>query len=70
MQAKKQYEREEKRNELKRQRGEDTWMLPEINLRLQQLDEVRYNFVLYSNKHRSSLTVKIKLTCREIKLID
>ncbi|XP_029027313.1 CWF19-like protein 2 [Betta splendens] len=37
--AKKQYEKEERRKELKRQRGEDTWMLPEINQRLQQLED-------------------------------
>ncbi|XP_023144699.2 CWF19-like protein 2 [Amphiprion ocellaris] len=37
--AKQQYEREERRKELKRQRGEDTWMLPEINQRLQQMHE-------------------------------
>ncbi|XP_071371988.1 CWF19-like protein 2 isoform X2 [Centroberyx affinis] len=38
-QAKQQYEKEEKRKELKRQRGEDTWMLPDVNQRLQQLEE-------------------------------
>ncbi|XP_029508453.2 CWF19-like protein 2 isoform X1 [Oncorhynchus nerka] len=37
--AKQQYEKEEKRKELKRQRGEDTWMLPEVDLRLQQLEQ-------------------------------
>ncbi|XP_068173499.1 CWF19-like protein 2 [Antennarius striatus] len=37
--AKQQYEKEERRKELKRQRGEDTWMLPEINQRLQQIEE-------------------------------
>ncbi|XP_071352883.1 CWF19-like protein 2 [Trachinotus anak] len=37
--AKQQYEREERRKELKRQRGEDTWMLPEVNQRLQQIEE-------------------------------
>ncbi|XP_023257629.1 CWF19-like protein 2 [Seriola lalandi dorsalis] len=37
--AKQQYDREEKRKELKRQRGEDTWMLPEINQRLQQIED-------------------------------
>lgn len=39
--AKQRYEREEKRKELKRQRGEDTWMLPEIDQRLQEIEEVR-----------------------------
>ncbi|KAM9853023.1 CWF19-like protein 2 [Aulostomus maculatus] len=38
-QAKQKYEREERRRELKRQRGEDTWMLPEVNHRLQQIKE-------------------------------
>ncbi|XP_029373303.1 CWF19-like protein 2 isoform X1 [Echeneis naucrates] len=37
--AKQQYESEERRKELKRQRGEDTWILPEINERLQQIEE-------------------------------
>ncbi|KAK2847125.1 hypothetical protein Q5P01_010124 [Channa striata] len=37
--AKQQYEKEERRKELKRQRGEDTWMLPEVNQRLEQLEE-------------------------------
>ncbi|KAI1893936.1 hypothetical protein AGOR_G00128780 [Albula goreensis] len=38
-QAKEKYEHEERRKELKRARGEDTWMLPEVDLRLQQLDQ-------------------------------
>uniref|UniRef100_A0A8C9YHJ8 CWF19 like cell cycle control factor 2 n=1 Tax=Sander lucioperca TaxID=283035 RepID=A0A8C9YHJ8_SANLU len=37
--AKQQYEKDERRKELKRQRGEDTWMLPEINQRLQEIEE-------------------------------
>ncbi|XP_036392810.1 CWF19-like protein 2 isoform X2 [Megalops cyprinoides] len=37
--AKEKYEQEERRQELKRARGEDTWMLPEVDLRLQQLDK-------------------------------
>ncbi|XP_015244822.1 PREDICTED: CWF19-like protein 2 [Cyprinodon variegatus] len=37
--AKQQHEREERRKELKRQRGEDTWILPEVNQRLQQIEE-------------------------------
>ncbi|KAJ8368058.1 hypothetical protein SKAU_G00080860 [Synaphobranchus kaupii] len=37
--AKEKYEREEQKEELKRARGEDTWMLPEVDLRLQQLDQ-------------------------------
>ncbi|KAL0973436.1 hypothetical protein UPYG_G00203610 [Umbra pygmaea] len=37
--AKQQYEKEERRKELKRQKGEDTWMLPEVDLRLQQLEQ-------------------------------
>ncbi|KAJ8280442.1 hypothetical protein GJAV_G00054610 [Gymnothorax javanicus] len=39
LEAKEKYEREEKRKELKRARGEDTWMLPEVNQRLQQLEQ-------------------------------
>ncbi|KAG7278676.1 hypothetical protein CRUP_014031, partial [Coryphaenoides rupestris] len=37
--AKQQYEQEEKKKELKRLRGEDTWMLPELNQRLQQIEQ-------------------------------
>ncbi|KAM6946008.1 CWF19-like protein 2 [Aplochiton taeniatus] len=37
--AKREYEKEEKRKELKRQRGEDTWMLPDVDLRLQQIEQ-------------------------------
>ncbi|XP_008284931.1 CWF19-like protein 2 [Stegastes partitus] len=37
--AKHQHEKEERRKELKRLRGEDTWMLPEVNQRLQQMHE-------------------------------
>lgn len=43
IEAKQQYDKEERRKELKRLRGEDTWMLPEINQRLQEIEEVRYN---------------------------
>uniref|UniRef100_A0A8C2X408 CWF19-like protein 2 n=1 Tax=Cyclopterus lumpus TaxID=8103 RepID=A0A8C2X408_CYCLU len=39
IQAKQQYEKGERKKELKRQRGEDTWMLPEINQRLQDIEE-------------------------------
>lgn len=39
--AKQRYEREERRKELKRQRGEDTWMLPEVDQRLQEMEDVR-----------------------------
>lgn len=46
VQAQQQYEREERKKELKRQRGEDTWMLPEVNERLQELQDVRYIFFL------------------------
>ncbi|XP_054884518.1 CWF19-like protein 2 isoform X2 [Poeciliopsis prolifica] len=37
--AKQQYEKEERRKELKRLRGEDTWILPEVDQRLQQIEE-------------------------------
>ncbi|KAI4815861.1 hypothetical protein KUCAC02_005988 [Chaenocephalus aceratus] len=37
--AKEHYDKAERRKELKRQRGEDTWMLPEINQRLQEMEE-------------------------------
>ncbi|TNN01926.1 hypothetical protein fugu_011308 [Takifugu bimaculatus] len=37
--AKQQYKQEERKKQLKRQRGEDTWMLPEINQRLQEIQD-------------------------------
>ncbi|XP_061923232.1 CWF19-like protein 2 [Entelurus aequoreus] len=37
--AKHGYEKEERRKELKRQRGEDTWMLPQVTDRLQEIEE-------------------------------
>lgn len=39
-QAREKYEKEERRKELKRARGEDTWMLPDVDQRLEQLNEV------------------------------
>ncbi|XP_042530883.1 CWF19-like protein 2 [Dipodomys spectabilis] len=38
-QAKANFEKEEKRKELKRLRGEDTWMLPDVNERIEQFSE-------------------------------
>ncbi|XP_048199728.1 CWF19-like protein 2 [Perognathus longimembris pacificus] len=38
-QAKASFEKEEKRKELKRLRGEDTWMLPDVNERIEQFSE-------------------------------
>lgn len=46
--AKQHYEREEKKKELKRLKGEDTWMLPEVNQRLQQIEQVRCYVCLWS----------------------
>ncbi|KAG2457011.1 GCYA2 cyclase, partial [Polypterus senegalus] len=37
--AKEKYEKEERRKELKRARGEDTWMLPDVDMRLKEFDE-------------------------------
>ncbi|XP_051962661.1 CWF19-like protein 2 [Xyrauchen texanus] len=38
-QAKQKYEKEERRKAARKARGEDTWMLPEIDLRLQQIGQ-------------------------------
>ncbi|XP_006887350.1 PREDICTED: CWF19-like protein 2-like [Elephantulus edwardii] len=38
-QAKADYEKEERRKELKRLRGEDTWMLPDVNKRIEQFSQ-------------------------------
>ncbi|XP_077467318.1 CWF19-like protein 2 isoform X2 [Stigmatopora argus] len=37
--AKRRYEKEESRKKLKRQRGEDTWMLPEVTDRLKEIED-------------------------------
>ncbi|KPP58850.1 hypothetical protein Z043_123285, partial [Scleropages formosus] len=37
--AKDKFEQEERRKELKHARGEDTWMLPQVDLRLQELEQ-------------------------------
>lgn len=47
VQAKQQYKQEERKKQLKRQRGEDTWMLPEINQRLQEIQDVRHFFFFF-----------------------
>lgn len=49
--AKQRFEREERRNELKRLRGEDTWMLPEVDQRLQEIEEVRFRVVFVITLH-------------------
>lgn len=42
-QAKINFEKEERRKELKRVRGEDTWMLPDVNERIEQFSQVNTN---------------------------
>ncbi|XP_042637603.1 CWF19-like protein 2 [Orycteropus afer afer] len=39
LQAKADFEKEERRKELKRLRGEDTWMLPDVNERIEQFSQ-------------------------------
>lgn len=39
-QAKADYEEEQRRKELKRLRGEDTWMLNDVNARVEELEKV------------------------------
>ncbi|KAI2656484.1 CWF19-like protein 2 [Labeo rohita] len=39
LQAKEKYEKEERRKAERKARGEDTWMLPDVDLRLQQIGE-------------------------------
>ncbi|KAG5837086.1 hypothetical protein ANANG_G00235520 [Anguilla anguilla] len=62
--AKEKYEREEKRKELKRERGEDTWMLPEVDRRLQQLDQE------HSGKSKKKKEKKSKKSKKEKKKKD
>lgn len=46
MQAKQKYEKEERKKELKRLRGEGTWILPDVEQKLQQMEEVSFIFLL------------------------
>lgn len=55
--AKQRYEREERRKELKRLRGEDTWMLPEVDQRLQEIEEVRFRVVFVITLHYLQLSL-------------
>lgn len=41
LQAKAKYEKDQRRKELAKQRGEDTWMLDSINTRVDQEQRVR-----------------------------
>ncbi|XP_047248525.1 CWF19-like protein 2 isoform X2 [Girardinichthys multiradiatus] len=62
--AKQQHEREERRKELKRQRGEDTWILPEVNQRLQQIEE---EGSVKSKKKKEKKTKKKKEKKKKVK---
>lgn len=55
--AKQRFEREERRKELKRLRGEDTWMLPEVDQRLQEIEEVRFRVVFVITLHYLQLSL-------------
>uniref|UniRef100_A0A2K6D475 CWF19-like protein 2 n=1 Tax=Macaca nemestrina TaxID=9545 RepID=A0A2K6D475_MACNE len=50
-QAKANFEKEERRKELKRLRGEDTWMLPDVNERLEQFSQEHSVKKKKKNKH-------------------
>lgn len=58
-QAKANFEKEERRKELKRLRGEDTWMLPDVNERIEQFSQVNTNRFTWCN--RSSFFVFIQV---------
>uniref|UniRef100_A0A2K6KHN1 CWF19-like protein 2 n=1 Tax=Rhinopithecus bieti TaxID=61621 RepID=A0A2K6KHN1_RHIBE len=50
-QAKANFEKEERRKELKRLRGEDTWMLPDVNERIEQFSQEHSVKKKKKNKH-------------------
>ncbi|XP_011782049.1 PREDICTED: CWF19-like protein 2 [Colobus angolensis palliatus] len=50
-QAKANFEKEERRKELKRLRGEDTWMLPDVNERIEQFSQEHSVKTKKKNKH-------------------
>ncbi|XP_061074056.1 CWF19-like protein 2 isoform X2 [Conger conger] len=62
--AKEKYEREEKKKELKRARGEDTWMLPQVEQQLQQLEQE------HSGKSKKKKEKKSKKSKKEKKKKD
>ncbi|KAL4696922.1 hypothetical protein H8959_002620 [Pygathrix nigripes] len=68
-QAKANFEKEERRKELKRLRGEDTWMLPDVNERIEQFSQrdewMTVDFMCVKTVSSSSLKAE-KETMRKI----
>ncbi|XP_058884500.1 CWF19-like protein 2 isoform X1 [Acipenser ruthenus] len=64
--AKEEYEKAERRKELKRARGEDTWMLPDVDLRLKELEEEQSG----TGKKKKKKEKKSKKTKKEKKKKD
>ncbi|XP_061781391.1 CWF19-like protein 2 [Nerophis lumbriciformis] len=65
--AKHGYEKEERRKELKRQRGEDTWMLPQVTDRLKEIEE---EVCVKSKKKKEKKSKKKKKEKKEKKAAD
>uniref|UniRef100_A0A2I3TRL4 CWF19-like protein 2 n=1 Tax=Pan troglodytes TaxID=9598 RepID=A0A2I3TRL4_PANTR len=59
-QAKANFEKEERRKELKRLRGEDTWMLPDVNERIEQFSQKKKKKDKHSKKAKKEKKKKSK----------
>ncbi|CAB1453034.1 unnamed protein product [Pleuronectes platessa] len=68
-QAKQKYEREVRKKELKRLRGEDTWMLPEVNQRLQEIEHEGSLKTKKKKKEKKSKKKKEKKAKKEKKTV-
>ncbi|XP_023648215.2 CWF19-like protein 2 [Paramormyrops kingsleyae] len=64
--AKEKFEKEERRKDLKRARGEGTWMLPEVDLKLQQLDQEHKQKKKKSKKERKKKAKKEKRKAEDV----
>ncbi|MBN3313902.1 C19L2 protein, partial [Atractosteus spatula] len=65
--AKEQHERDERRKELRRARGEDTWMLPEVDMRIKQQEEEHSVKGKNNNKKKKKKEKKAKKSKKEKK---
>ncbi|XP_062242137.1 CWF19-like protein 2 [Platichthys flesus] len=68
-QAKQKYEREVRKKELKRLRGEDTWMLPDVNQRLQEIEHEGSLKTKKKKKEKKSKKKKEKKAKKEKKTV-
>ncbi|XP_048837351.1 CWF19-like protein 2 [Brienomyrus brachyistius] len=64
--AKEKFEKEERRKDLKRARGEGTWMLPDVDLKLQQLEQEHKQKKKKSKKDKKKKAKKEKRKVEDV----